>query len=403
MFKKLSLMLVTIIVLGLLIPGIAMAEGPTGDFAVVQGRVAEWLASSPNPVIAADAVYANLNDGNTANDPFILSVRKPDAYAKGHVPGAINIPWNQVAKPESLAKLPADKPIVDYCYTGHTGQVAMTSLNLLGYNVTNMKFGMMGWTKNDDVLATGRFYPDAVPDYPTETTINEPSQTYNFPVLNTGASDKQEIIRSAVDAYLSSGRSPVMPASDLYNILNDGDPSNDPVILSVRKPDDYAKGHVPGAINIPWPKLGDPAELDKLPPDKPIVVYCYTGHTGQLATTLLNVMGYQATNMKFGMMGWSKNPNVLALTPFDPATQPDFPVEGTLGTTEAANVQAQATEPAAQATAPAVPTIAPTVAAAEAPAESAPSGATVLIWVYILAGVVVVGIGVYAFYARQNQ
>jgi len=329
MTKRLSILIGLLVILGLALSSPALAQEPTGDFEVVHSKVEEWLASKPTAVTSVDAVFENLNDGDTSNDPFILSVRKPEDYAKGHVPGAVNIPWTQVAKPESLAQLPTDKPIVDYCYTGHTGQVAMTALNLMDYDVTNMKFGMMAWTKNDEVFASVRFDPATVPDYRVETTPNEATETYDFPELDTGASGNSEIVRTAIDNYLSSGKAPVMSASALFDNLNDGDESNDPVILSVRKPEDYAKGHIPGAINIPWTELGKPENLAKLPPDKPIVAYCYTGHTGQIATTMLNTLGYDVTNLKFGMMGWSKDPDVVATTVFDPATQADYRFEGT--------------------------------------------------------------------------
>ena len=60
-----------------------------------------------------------------------------------------------------------------YCYTGHTGQVATTALGLLGYDVGNMKYGMMGWTEDDEVLATARYNPETSPDYPVEGTAVE--------------------------------------------------------------------------------------------------------------------------------------------------------------------------------------------------------------------------------------
>ena len=66
---------------------------------------------------------------------------------------------------------PADQQIVDYCYTGHTGQVAATALALLGYDVTNMKFGIMGWTDDAEVLAQPGFSGTA--GYPVETEANE--------------------------------------------------------------------------------------------------------------------------------------------------------------------------------------------------------------------------------------
>ena len=45
------------------------------------------------------------------------------------------------------------------------------------------------------------------------------------------------------------------------------------VVVDVRDPEDYAKGHIPGAINIPKARWDNPEGLSK---DKTNVVYCYT-------------------------------------------------------------------------------------------------------------------------------
>jgi rhodanese-related sulfurtransferase len=327
---------VTLVLLLVLVTAVpTMAQEPTGDFGVIQRAADAWL-SSVKPVMTADALYENLNDGDAGNDPFVLSVRGSDHYSLGHIPGAANIPWRDVAKAESLAQLPTDKQIVDYCYTGHTGQVAQTVLGLLGYDAVNLKFGMMGWTKNDQVFAQTRFGPDTVQgDYALETEVNEATETYDFPVVDTGKEEVEDIIAAAGDVYLSSGAKPVMTADALFDTLNDGDESNDPVVVSVRSPDHYALGHIPGAINIPWREVAKPENLAKLPPDKQIVVYCYTGHTGQVAATVLNMLGYDAVNLKFGMMGWTEDDTVLATARFDPATQPDYPFEGSLASAAA--------------------------------------------------------------------
>ncbi len=315
-----------VLVLSLLLGTAALAQ--EGDFGVVQ-RAADAALDGWTPVMSADALYENLNDGDTTNDPFIVSVRSAEHYALGHIPGAINIPWKQIAKSESLAQLPTDRQIVVYCYTGHTGQVAATVLATLGYDVVNLKFGMMGWTLNDEVLATTRFGPDTDQrDYPLETEANEATETYDYPALDTGAEAAQEIIRVAADTALADW-SPVMPADALFDNLNDGDTSNDPVVVSVRGADHYALGHVAGAINIPWNQIARPENLAKLPPDQPIVVYCYTGHTGQVAATVLKMLGYDVTNLKWGMMAWTEDDDVLATARYDPATAADYAFEGT--------------------------------------------------------------------------
>lgn len=119
-----------------------------------------------------------------------------------------------------------------------------------------------------------------------------------------------EEIREASDAYLSSGKAPNISAEELLEILYDDDPDNDPFILSVRSPEHYEKGHIPGAINIPWREVAKTENLAKLPKDWQIVVYCYTGHTASQVTALLNVLGYDAINLKFGMTSWTINRDI---------------------------------------------------------------------------------------------
>ena len=143
-------------------------EPEANTYEEVRMAAEDYLTSDAKPVTSADALFENLNDGDEDNDPFIISVRGPDNYAVGHVPGAINIPWKSIADPENLALIPDDQPVAVYCYTGHTGQVAATILGSLGYDVSNMKFGMMGWTLDDEVLGQPRFDSADVPDYPTD-------------------------------------------------------------------------------------------------------------------------------------------------------------------------------------------------------------------------------------------
>lgn len=285
----------------------------------ISEKFANWA-----PVVTADEVYENLTDGDTSNDPFIIDVRKPEDYAKGHVQGAYNIFWKDIVKEEYLSKLPKDRQIVVYCYTGHTGEVAATVLMLLGYDAVNMKFGFMGWTLNDEALALPRFTGPA--GYPVETEAHELTETYDLPTWNTGQTDPAVIVLARAREILPNW-SPVITADDLYENLTDGDATNDPFILSVRKPEDYAKGHVQGAYNVFWKDVAKPENLAYYPTDKPIVVYCYTGHTGEAAATALALLGYNVTNMKYGMMGWTDSDEVLALPRYDAATAPDYPIE----------------------------------------------------------------------------
>lgn len=293
------------------------------EVAVLANYITEKFANW-TPVIAADTLYENLTDGDPSNDPFILDVRKPEDYAKGHIQGAYNIFWKEIVKEEYLSKLPKDRQILVYCYTGHTGQVAATFLMLMGYNAVNLKFGFMGWTLNDEALAQPRFTGAA--GYPVETEPHPLTETYPLPTWKTGKAEPEAIVLARAQEVMPNWN-PVINADALYENLTDGDATNDPFILSVRKPEDYAKGHVQGAYNVFWKEVAKPENLAYYPSDKPIVVYCYTGHTGQVASVAMALLGYNVVNLKYGMMGWTDDDEVLAQPRYDAATAPDYPIE----------------------------------------------------------------------------
>ena len=135
-------------------------------------------------------------------------------------------------------------------------------------------------------------------------------------VLGTVAFAADDIV-GAANTYFGAGTKNVAVTA-LYDNLKDGDKSNDPFILDVRAAADYALGHIPGAVNIGAKVLFTPENLAKLPKDKQIVVACYTGQTSSQVVSVLNMLGYNATNLKFGTPAWAMVPGV-ATAPFDAA------------------------------------------------------------------------------------
>lgn len=299
------------------------------QFEVVREALHAYVAGSVAPVITAQAVFDNMSDGDATNDYFVLSVRSLASYNIGHVPGAANIPWRTVGGDNELASLPMDQPIAVYCYTGHTAAVATTTLRALGYDAYNMKFGIMSWTRDADVRVQNAFSEATdANDFALEMTANTPG-THDLPELDvSSSSDETTIIQAAANAYLLSSDGPVVSAQALFDNINDGDDTNDYFVISVRGSSHYALGHIPGAINIPWREITNVDNLKKIPTDKPIAVVCYTGHTAGVATTTLRLLGYEAYNVKFGMMSWTTDPAVRVSSPFVDATDShDFAVE----------------------------------------------------------------------------
>ncbi|KAA3609618.1 MAG: rhodanese-like domain-containing protein [Calditrichaeota bacterium] len=302
---------------------------PATELDSIQPAADAYTGGSQDAILKAQGLFDNMNDGDATNDYFVLSVRGGADFAKGHIPGAINIPWREVGKTANTALLPTDKPIAVYCYTGHTGGIATALLNMMGFEAYNLKFGMGSWTTDQAVRVAAAFNEDTdAHDYTVETTINAPTATFDLPETDyTEATDAAEIVQAAAD-YVASNSPSVTTAQTVFDNLNDGDTSNDPIIVSVRSATDYAKGHIPGAINIPWREIAKLDNLKVLDPSKEIVIYCYTGHTGAVAAAVLYSFGYKSANMKFGMMSWTKDATVRVASPFTEATEAhDFPVE----------------------------------------------------------------------------
>ena len=64
------------------------------------------------------------------------------------------------------------------------------------------------------------------------------------------------------------------------------------IILDVRRPDEFAAGHIPNAINVPNETIGT-AEIPELPDkDQLIMVYCRSGRRSKEAAEKLVKLGY---------------------------------------------------------------------------------------------------------------
>lgn len=76
------------------------------------------------------------------------------------------------------------------------------------------------------------------------------------------------------------------------------------IILDVRRPDEYAEGHIPGAINVPNETIGT-AEIPELP-DKSqlILVYCRSGRRSKEASEKLVKLGYTNVVEFGGILDW---------------------------------------------------------------------------------------------------
>ena len=275
---------------------------------VVKDAVVAYLADKAGNMKAAD-LHMKVAEGDA---PYIISLRKAEDYAKGHIPGAVNIGFGE------LAKLPMDEEILVYCYTGQSASFGAAVLGVLGYDVTNLLHGMSSWS-DDAAVYVSRFDPATTQgDYAVETAANA-GGNYGLPDIENTTSDDPDAIVKAAAATVSPK---YINAADLNMKIAEGE---DMTIVSVRSAENYAAGHVPGAVNIGLGALAD--NLAKINPDAPVYVYCYTGHSAAQAAALLQMLGYDAYSLKFGMCGWSSDPVANAGKCYNPDSAAGYETE----------------------------------------------------------------------------
>ncbi len=123
---------------------------PAGHFAIIAKYADQYLSNpavSPGRTILASKFVGSTPALNLA-DYYIVDIRSAADYVKNHVPGAVNVPFATLVKPENLVNYPTDRPIMVICYTGHTASMSSSILNTLGFNAWAMRNGMTAWPCN---------------------------------------------------------------------------------------------------------------------------------------------------------------------------------------------------------------------------------------------------------------
>jgi len=109
-------------------------------------------------------------------------------------------------------------------------------------------------------------------------------------LLRVGYERVQGWLEGGMDAWVASGR-PVASygttsMAEAHRRNEAGDPA---VLLDVRQPNEWATGVVPGSETIFVADL--PKRLDELPDNRPVTVFCRTGHRASMAASILEGAG----------------------------------------------------------------------------------------------------------------
>jgi hydroxyacylglutathione hydrolase len=211
------------------------------------------------PVSPAQIVPKELELGELEraleNGAVVVDTRSPEKFAAGHVPGTLNIPRNRSFLNWSGALVPEDSELylITDAESDEAVKLLFADLAKIGLNAIRGYFGhqiLSAWTS-----AHGR--------------LDKVRQV-----------DAAELQDTAKDEGVQ--------------------------VVDVRGPDEWRRGHLPGAIHIPLASL--PERFEELNSARPIILQCKGGGRSSIATSFLQARGISnVANLAGGYEGWVKS------------------------------------------------------------------------------------------------
>ncbi|WP_409228045.1 rhodanese-like domain-containing protein [Gudongella sp. SC589] len=146
--------------------------------------------------------------------------------------------------------------------------------------------------------------PAEEPAPPAEEPAEEPAQEPAEEPAEEPALDPEEVLKeAALDLLNNIPDNNFIMASDEALALFEENPGA-VFWVDLRSADDYAAGHIAGAVNIPYGEMGNHWEV--LPTNRQIIFQCYSGQTSAQVTSLANMLGFNAVSFRGGMnFGWA--------------------------------------------------------------------------------------------------
>lgn len=108
------------------------------------------------------------------------------------------------------------------------------------------------------------------------------------------------LLAAALPMAAFAGRPAVSPAAVAEITARD----DAPLLLDVRSPEEFAQGHLPGAVLIPHDQLADRlAEIDR---DRWVLVYCRSGARADKAQDILEDAGIEVRQVQGSWLRWQE-------------------------------------------------------------------------------------------------
>lgn len=254
----------------------------------------------------AAAVYTNPTNWT------ILDFRSATDFNYAHIVGAQN--QSLATLVDDLENIASDKPILAVCYTGQTASFATAIINMLGtqtgHAAQNLKFGMSGfapqhaWASSTTYSTSSPALVEMAGNAGAASPAKNAAGTLPSVTMPAGTTALQALkarAQVAVNAFLDGSAKITAAAADAAS-------ANDVYLVNFFSEANYLDGHLDGAI-LYQPTNGSvmceflsTQQMNTLPKDKDIAIYCYTGQTSAQVVAYLQMAGYtRAKTVMFGV------------------------------------------------------------------------------------------------------
>ena len=200
----------------------------------------------PFKVVTSEELKALID--NKTPGLLLVDARGPEEYQEVHIRNAVSIPLSKLEKDPALLKAPKDARLIFYCNgikCGKSGKAAKIAVENGFSDVSVYADGMPVWEEKGYSIYAGPDYEKKV-----ETTRLKPAE-----------------LKALLDQK-----------------------SDTVTLVDVRDPNEYAEGHIPGAINIPVANFA--AKSGTLDKGKRVIVYCNSGGRSYNAYRKLQKLAY---------------------------------------------------------------------------------------------------------------
>lgn len=282
----------------------------------------DFINSPESPAaINSIEVYQMLND-----NIHIIDVRSPEEFNEGRVPGAVNVQnkdlidyfENQI-DPDSFEK------IMLYSKDHQESMFANGVLRMLGYtNTFNVRWGMASWNSQFAEDSWEKAISSELSGYTTDEGFPK-NEHGDYPVVISEFNNGYDILRERAKKLLSKDyREFLVSAREVV------DNPDKYYIVNYFPKEDYEAIHLINAVQYDQrTSLKRETELNTLPTDKTIALYCYSNSTTPIVAAYLFILGYDVVTIEYGANGfmYDKLVEIIGRSFFSENVVNDFPIE----------------------------------------------------------------------------